>query len=29
MEARKTRADDPEEFSRVMTLLLMTIMDGA
>lgn len=29
MEARKTRADDPDEFSRVMTLLLMTIMDGA
>jgi hypothetical protein len=29
MEARKTRADDPAAFSRVMTLLLMTIMDGA
>jgi hypothetical protein len=29
MEARKTRADDPDEFARVMRLLLTTITEGA
>ncbi len=29
LEARRSRADDPEGFARAMTLLLMSIMEGA